>query len=57
MKKLVYVKKRINKQDSYKIDTDYLNYINEPKISIFWSILGLLCFVIGWVSIFGFLCV
>ena len=28
MKKLVYVKKRINKQDSYKIDTDYLNYKN-----------------------------
>ena len=55
MKKLVYVKKRVKNLESYKVDTDYLNYINEPKISIFWSILGLLCFVIGWSAIFGFL--
>lgn len=55
MKKLVYVKKRVKNLESYKVDTDYLNYINGPKISIFWSILALLCFVIGWGAIFGFL--
>ena len=28
MKKLVYVKKRVKNIESYKVDTDYLNYKN-----------------------------
>ena len=37
MKKLVYVKKRINKQDSYKIDTDYLNFKNRLYFAAYYG--------------------
>ena len=37
MKKLIYAKTRINGQDSYKVDTDYLNYKNTKYYILYYG--------------------
>ena len=37
MKKMVYVKTRVNGKDCYKVDTDYLNYKNTKYYILYYG--------------------